>query len=412
MHRMVKDISILDHSYIPENLPGREDELKELRSNLRFCEQISKHINLQGKSGTGKTATVNKICHDIIPDLKEKGAKIEYFYINCKTDDTRFKVLKTICEKMCEGERLPNTSDDLYRKMLKQMNGNNKYDALIIFLDEIDALARKGEDELTILYELSRLKAHQKTSCNISTIIATNRFDFFSTLDSRAQSSFRAKPLLYHAYDSEILQEILRDRANAALYDNVLDDDVIPLCSALAAQEHGDARKAIDLLRTAIEVALDENSTKVKKEHVKKARVRVEEDKTYDEITKLPFQQKLVLFASYNVIKSNIKRKIEPKTRTSEVYDEYTKLCKHAMTEPCSSRWVRENLADLDTLGFIRMNLISFGRYGRTHEIKIPMPLEILGKVLINDWSLNELFEQEDNNNFTSSLDAFGASAV
>jgi len=292
--------------------------------------------------------------------------------------------------------------------MLKQLNGSNKYDALIIFLDEIDALARKSEDELNILYELSRLKAHQKTDCNISTIIATNRFDFFSTLDSRAQSSFRAKPLLYHAYDSVTLQNILYERAGNALCEGVLDDDVIPLCSAFAAQEHGDARKAIDLLRTAIEVALDNGNATVKKGHVRQARVRVEEDKTYEEIIKLPLQQKLILFACHNIMKMKEKRKMDTKTRTAEVYDEYSKLCKKARTEPCSSRWVRENLADLDTLGFIRMYLVSYGRYGRTHEISMQMPVEILGKVLKNDPAFIDWLH-DDQEKKSISLDAFGA---
>lgn len=372
MERMVKDLDILDHSFIPKHLPGRENELVELNKLLKYCNQVSRHINLQGKSGTGKTATVNKVCKDLLPDLKKKNVKIDYFYVNCKDKKTKFDSLKTICKQMCNGNKVPNTWSQLYDLFIEKIKN---FDAIIVFLDEIDALAKRGEDELDILYTLSRLKAHGYTNCNISVVIATNKVDFVMNLDSGIKSSFRTTSLLYKPYTTDILQKILEDRAQMALHSGVLNDDVIPLCSAFAAQEHGDARKAIDLLRTSVEVALDSDSKKVTIKHVKDARVRIEEDKTSELISYLPMQHKIILLSVLNIAKKRIRKPSfnNNKATTGDIYAQYLSLSKQIRIEATTQRWVSGILSEMDGLGLLNVDVVSKGRYGRTKFISVPM---------------------------------------
>ena len=67
-------------------------------------------------------------------------------------------------------------------------------------------------------------------------------------------------------------------RASLGISEGVLADEVIPLCSALAAQEHGDARCALDLLRVSTEKAEKELAELVEKRHVKAAQAQIECD--------------------------------------------------------------------------------------------------------------------------------------
>jgi hypothetical protein len=80
---------------------------------------------------------------------------------------------------------------------------------------------------------------------------------------------------VFPPYDAPQLCDILKQRADIAFNEGILDEGVIPLCAALAAQEHGDARRALDLLRVSGELADRENAEKVTERHVKMAQEKL-----------------------------------------------------------------------------------------------------------------------------------------
>ena len=98
--------------------------------------------------------------------------------------------------------------------------------------------------------------------------------------------------MLFRPYDAEQLQDILRQRAKEGL--NLGPLALIELCAALAAQEHGDARCALDLLRISAEKA-ERRESIVNQNHVRVARELIESDQMTPVIVTLPSQQKLVL---------------------------------------------------------------------------------------------------------------------
>jgi Cdc6-like AAA superfamily ATPase len=57
---------------------------------------------------------------------------------------------------------------------------------------------------------------------------------------------------------------------------------VIPLASVFAAQTHGDARKAIDLVRVAGELAEREGNDRIREEHVRDAQDKVEKNRVLE----------------------------------------------------------------------------------------------------------------------------------
>jgi len=73
---------------------------------------------------------------------------------------------------------------------------------------------------------------------------------------------------------------------------------VIPLASAFAAQTHGDARKAIDLMRVAGELAEREGDDHIREVHVREAQDKVEKNRVLEVVRGISTQKKLCLFAT------------------------------------------------------------------------------------------------------------------
>ena len=74
-----------------------------------------------------------------------------------------------------------------------------------------------------------------------------------------------------------------------------MQDEVIPLCAALAAKEEGDARYALDLLRTSGELADEKSTEMVYEDYVREAKDQIEHNKVTDIVMTLPSQQQKVL---------------------------------------------------------------------------------------------------------------------
>ena len=71
-------------------------------------------------------------------------------------------------------------------------------------------------------------------------------------------------------------------------------------------------------------------------------------------------------------------------------------------------RRISDLISELDMLGIINSIVISKGRYGRTREIRLEMPVEDIKSVLLEDYRLEELSRYEKDLKSLVSLDAFG----
>jgi cell division control protein 6 len=95
-------------------------------------------------------------------------------------------------------------------------------------------------------------------------------------LDPRVKSSLGEEELVFPPYNALQLQDILKERAESAFKEGTLQEGVIAKCAAYAAREHGDARRALDLLRVAGELAERESSKKITLEHIDAANQKIE----------------------------------------------------------------------------------------------------------------------------------------
>ncbi|MFP3232404.1 MAG: cell division control protein Cdc6, partial [Sulfolobaceae archaeon] len=197
------------------------------------------------------------------------------------------------------------------------------------------------------------------------------------TLDPRVKSSLSEEELVFPPYNAEELEDILKQRAKFAIYEEAINDDVIRLCAALAARDHGDARRALDLLRVAGEIAEREGKDKITVTEVEKARVEIERDRVYEVLSTLPFHSKLVLAAILKGLKS------KSTLTTGEVYEIYLKLANKIGVENVTQRRVSDILNELDMVGIITAKVVNRGRYGKTKEINLAVSEDIIYKAIV-----------------------------
>ncbi|MCE4600637.1 MAG: orc1/cdc6 family replication initiation protein [Desulfurococcales archaeon] len=370
--------------YVPDVLPHRDEEIKRLAMVLAPSLRGEKPNNvfIYGLTGTGKTAVTRLVLRKLVEKSARADSRVIPVYVNVRHRDTPYRVIADIAEGI--GLRVPFTGlsvGEVYRRVVNRLN--RRPGVYIVVLDEIDFLVRRHGDDL--LYKLTRINEDLSRS-RVSLIGITNSTTLIDNLDPRVKSSLGEEEIVFPPYNAEQLEDILRDRSRDAFYPGVLDDDVIPLCAALAAREHGDARRALDLLRVAGEIAERSGDKIVTKRHVMTARMEIEKDRVAEVVKTLPLHGKLVLAAAAIATLGGRRR-----ATTGDVYDGYRRLVAEAQLEEVTFRRVSGIIAELDMLGILRTRTISRGRYGKTRIIELAADPQAIIGVLSNDLDLEEL---------------------
>ncbi len=430
-----KNREVLRPTYTPEDLPHRGSQINHLASILvaALKNETPSNVFIYGKTGTGKTAVVRLIGKELEEKAKEITRKyqeeilnltldnfdngntelitnmfnkfdfkelfgydlnkelkkdVNYIYINCQHVDTQYRVLTHIANTIIShwNDRLPLTglpTDEVYNRLLNSIDEHGG--VTIIILDEIDKLVEKSGDD--ILYNLSRINSDLKNS-KASLIGITNNLKFTDFLDARVKSSLGEDELIFPPYDAEQLQDILNQRSLQAFIEDAIDPVVIPICAALAAQEHGDARRALDLLRVSAELAERDGGGKVIEKYVRKALSKIEQDTVAEVIETLPPQSKLVLLG----IILNEEMGTD-KLTTGLVFDTYKELCKQINMDTLTQRRITDLISELDMLGIINARVVSFGRGGRTRLIQMSVPIDSTKKILEKSEILKDVID-------------------
>jgi cell division control protein 6 len=385
--RIFVNRDVLRPDYIPDELPHREEQIAKLGSILAPALRGAKPNNvfIYGLTGTGKTAVVKYVLKRLYAKALELGVDIIPCYINTRQDDTTYRVLLKLSE--CVGLRLPFTgisTSEAYRRFIKVLD--TKTAIMLTVLDEIDFLIKRVGDE--ILYRLSR-SSDDLSAPKITIIGITNDLKLVEDLDPRVRSSLGEIELVFPPYNAIQLEDILTRRAKIAFNPEVVDKPVISLCAALAAREHGDARRALDLLRVAGEIAEREGAERVATEHVYKALREIEADQVNEVIATMPLHSKLVLLAILELTEGK-----EGKTTTGEVYTHYKTLCAKLGIENVTQRRVSDIIGELDMTGIITTRVISRGRYGKTRVISLAVPRDAVLRALSEDPYVSQLFSR------------------
>ena len=307
---LIRDRALLDPNYVVEEdrIVGRDEQLQEVTKMLRVAlgDNRPPNLFLYGPSGTGKSLITKAVCHNISRICESRDIRFGTVEVNCQDLDTLGIAVYELVQQAADAAGVPievpkhgvatkEKWDELYRIV------NEHFDSVVFVLDELDMLVgRRDKQEPAfsrLLYQLSRAGANDELNAYISVVAISNDTKMMESVGSRAVSSFTPEDVHFDDYDANQLQAILRRRQDA-FHDDVVDDDVIPLAAAFAAQTHGDARKAIDLMRVAGELAEREGDTRVREKHVRTAQEKVEKNRVLEVVRGISTQKKLCLYAT------------------------------------------------------------------------------------------------------------------
>ena len=373
-----KNKRTLQANYTPEVIRHRESEIKQIASILAPSLRLEKPSNLflYGVTGTGKTLSVKYVVSQLLEKAKTGGFNLRIIYINCKLKkvaDTEYRILAELLSAL--GKKVPETglpTDSLYKQFIEIVNEEDQL--LILVLDEIDQAVDKIGDSL--LYNLTRLDSSLKGS-QISLVGISNRLTFVDTLDPRVKSSLSEEQILFHPYDAVQLKDILTQRSTEAFKEGVIGNGVLDKCAAYAASEHGDARRALDLLRVAGEIAEREGGNVLEMKHIDQSEQKIEKDSVLDIVKSQPKQFQLTLLS----IIENARNYNGTAFYTGDVFEKYSSFCQEARAKQITQRRISDIIGEFDMLGLITTKVISRGRGGKTREIRLAINKSLVEKV-------------------------------
>ncbi len=247
---IVAEPELFDPAHLPHRLKGRESQVEELLRCLApsACGQRPMHVWVHGRTGTGKTSAVRSA-------LAKHSAccRVPCVYVNCLRARTAYAVLDSILTDL--RILLAETPQVLYkaRRLAEALAGR----PLVVALDEID---RQEEGERhSILHILTEM-------AGVGLVCVSESQETMLALQPSILNRLSPVIVEMHPYDTGLLSEILADRCESGLVSGTWCAQLVQRVAAMAS---GDARVAIQTLRSAAYTADCEATGFIRDEHIR-----------------------------------------------------------------------------------------------------------------------------------------------
>jgi cell division control protein 6 len=370
---------------MPDTIFHRDSEQELVTQSLMPILKQSRPSNLlvYGKPGTGKTLVVKKILSKIQSRVAKSNFPIKLVYVNSKEETTLYQLLVSFGRQLgLEEKELPSTGlaiSEVFKRLLKIIDKNHLNAVFVI--DEIDYLAdlvrKTGKD---ILYQLTRAN-ERLTRGSLTFVGISNDLTFKERLDPRVLSTLGEEEIVFTTYSVGQIRKILEGRIEQAFIFGAVEDSALNLCSAMAGREHGDARRAIDLLRVAGEIAEREQKKSINEDHIRMAAKKIEENKEVTALQSFPLHEKLLIIAAMKTSELS----------TGEIYAAYKSLCKAVRQQELTQRRVTQMLSEIELSGIISGRIVHQGIHGNTKKYKLTIPSETIKETFKNDLTFEDI---------------------
>ncbi len=382
---LIQNREMLHFTYIPDVIHHRDMEQKQVAQSLLPILKQSRPSNLliYGKPGTGKTLVVRKVLAKIQKKVELSNFPIRLLYANSKQETTLYGLLVSFGRQLDLTDKdLPSAGlaiSEVFKRLLKTINKNGLN--AIFVIDEIDYLAqlvsKTGKD---VLYQLTRSN-ELLIRGSLTLVGISNNLSFKENLDPRVISSLGEEEIVFTNYTVEQIHKILEERAEQAFVKGAVGEAALNLCAAMAGREHGDARRAIDLLRVAGEIAEREQKNKVTEQQIRDASQKIEENKEVTALKTYPLHEKLVILAVMRSAGSS----------TGEIYTSYKNLCTGVRQNHLTPRRITQILSEIEMSGIISSRIIHQGMHGRTKKHKLTISADTVKKTFQDDLVLEDV---------------------
>jgi cell division control protein 6 len=385
--------TFLDNLTLPSQIIGREGKAKELVRFLLGYKRglVVPFISVYGRSGSGKSTVVKFVCENL-------DEEISYAFVNLRKARTVFGCANLILTelgqpslKSAQGinaaiEQISNAikqrlSENSNNKKNNNNGNNNTAKLFVLVLDEFDVLLYDTRGKPSdFIYKLLVMEEKLREKGYLMCIVAiSNNVMSDYEIDDRVRSRIGTSEVFFEPYPQQAVLAILKDRA-AKAFSQPVDYEILQYCADQSSKEHGDARRAIDLLRVAAEIA-GKRGEKISKMNVDAALARLQRDRISTTLSAASYHLKLVAAALARI--SYLTKEVWHSTST--VYNQYRLILKES-TKPLTYRRIAELLTELENMGLVISHTSSKGRHGYGTQYKLVVPPEAIGKVCFPDW--------------------------
>ena len=391
-HLIIKNPNVLRHDYIPNRILHRNKQQELVTQSLipLYQKSIPPNLLVYGKPGTGKTLVVKKVLKQIQDRVDKNSYKIKIAITNAKDQSNLYNVLVDLGRQLgLKSKKTPNDKlwlpstglsiSEVFNRILYIIE-KNKINTVFV-IDEIDHLAKlvdkTGKD---ILYSITRANLKLKNG-SLSLVGISNDVRFKEELDPRVISTLSEEEIVFPAYETNEIKEILEDRVPIAFEENVVSAGALNLCASMACRQHGDARRAIKLLNVAAKTAELNQANLITDEHVRLASQRIEVDKESQQLDAFSLHEKLLVIT---IMKS-------PNISTGDIYSAYKSLCKIIHQNELTQRRITQMLSEIELSGLISGRMIHQGIHGNTKKFNLTVSPELVKNTLKSEETFTEI---------------------
>ncbi len=391
-HLIIKNPNVLRHDYIPNRILHRNKQQELVTQSLipLYQKSIPPNLLVYGKPGTGKTLVVNKVLKQIQDRVDKNSYRIKIAITNAKDQSNLYNVLVDLGRQLgLKSKKTPNDKlwlpstglsiSEVFNRILYIIE-KNKINTVFV-IDEIDHLAKlvdkTGKD---ILYSITRANLKLKNG-SLSLVGISNDVRFKEQLDPRVISTLSEEEIVFPAYETNEIKEILEDRVPIAFEKNVVSAGALNLCASMACRQHGDARRAIKLLNVAAKTAELNQANLITDEHVRLASQRIEVDKESQQLDAFSLHEKLLVIT---IMKS-------PNISTGDIYSAYKSLCKIIHQNELTQRRITQMLSEIELSGLISGRMIHQGIHGNTKKFNLTVSPELVKNTLKSKETFTEI---------------------
>lgn len=256
--------NLLHVSSIPASLPCRDAEFNSVYDSLHtaISDGTGTCIYISGPPGTGKTATVRDvIAHLNTRVLDEEMDDFIFVEINGMKVTDPHQSYSMLWEAL-KGDRIsPSHALDLLSREFSRPSPRRV--PCVVLMDELDQLVTKNQSVMYNFFNWPALR-HSR----LVVLAVANTMDLPErTLSNKISSRLGLTRITFSGYKYQELMEIIGSRLEN-VPGNIVDADAIQFASRKVAAVSGDARRALDICRRAVEIAEQISEAKATEKHL------------------------------------------------------------------------------------------------------------------------------------------------